>query len=209
MNEGPKKKQTKKPADRLGVLFTQVQLQYAEQNCKNRLSNLKLSMLTDPQKPWSKYATLDAKGGETRHLLPALTPVIKTAFAETMNPAEENMIAVLESLEKLVKLWDDAGIFLTSQEYAKSLGLASTFLAKYQWLHLCPTMHWCWKGEDFVGQISRLTHSVSIGVSSVRLPCKVAPKYGVLTHLYLTRSISDDTPEELNFGMSDHSFGKC
>ena len=134
--EGPKKKQAKKPADRLGVLFTQVQLQYAEQKCKNRLSNLKLSMLTDPQKHWSKYATLDAKGGETRHLLPALIPVMKTAFAETMDSAEENMIAVAESLEKLVKLWDDAGAFLTAQEYAKSLGLASTFLAKYHWLHL-------------------------------------------------------------------------
>ena len=61
-------------------------------------------------------------------------------------------------------------------------------------------MHWCWKGEDFVGQISRLTHSVSMGVSSFRLSSKVAPKYRVLTHLYLTRSMPDDASDDWNFG---------
>jgi hypothetical protein len=54
---------------------------------------------------------------------------------------------------------------------------------------LNPKLHWCFKGGDFVGQVSKLTHSVSMGVSSVRLSNKVAPKYRILVHLALTRSI--------------------
>ena len=52
---------------------------------------------------------------------------------------------------------------------------------------LNPRFHWCFKSEDFVGRISRLTHSVSMGVKATRLSLKVAPKYRVLLHLRLTR----------------------
>ena len=52
-----------------------------------------------------------------------------------------------------------------------------------------PKLQRCFKGEDFVGQMSRLTHSVSMGVSATRLSNKVAPKYRILVHLFLTRSM--------------------
>ena len=48
--EGPKKKAAKRPQDRLAVLFSQIQIYYSEQGCKNRLTNLRLSMFTDAQK---------------------------------------------------------------------------------------------------------------------------------------------------------------
>ena len=54
---------------------------------------------------------------------------------------------------------------------------------------LNPKLQRCFKGEDFVGQMSRLTHSVSMGVSATRLSNKVAPKYRILVHLFLTRSM--------------------
>lgn len=221
--EGPKKKVTVKPADRLAVIFTQVQAYYSEQQCQCRLTNLRLSMFTEPAKPWSKHPVLDCKGGEARHLLPAFTPVIQTAFADTMEACEQHMITAATSLEKLVQLWDDMGTFPTQGEYEKGLKLASAFLHSYNWLnmwslekdrncfnivakhhsfihlvwnakYLNPKLHWCFRGEDFVGQVSRLTHSVSMGVSSVKLATKVAPKYRLLVHLILTRSI--DTRED-------------
>lgn len=216
--EGPRQRTAKKPWERLAVLFSQIQIQYSEQGCKSRMTNMKLSMFCDPQKPWARHPVMDCKGAEARHLLPALTPVIQVAFADTMHACERNMITAATSLEKLVRLWDDMGVFPTAAEYKQSLCLASAFLQSYDWLnkwslekdrmsfhvvakhhsflhlvwdsqYLNPKLHWCFKGEDFVGQISKLTHSVSMGVSSVRLSTKVAPKYRILIHLVLTRSI--------------------
>ena len=46
-------------------------------------------------------------------------------------------------------------------------------------------------GEDFVGRISTLAHSISHGVRSTRLSLKVAPKYKVLLHLRLARQDMD------------------
>ena len=75
--EGPGVRAAKKPWERLAILFSQIQIHYTQQECKNRLTNLRLSMITDPTKPWSKHPVLDCKGGEARHLLPALIPVIQ------------------------------------------------------------------------------------------------------------------------------------
>ena len=219
--EGPGKRSKKKPCERLAVLFNQVQLEYTKQDCRNRLTNLKLAMITDPAKPWVKHSHLDCKGGEARHLLPALVPVIQRLFEDTQEECEQHMLVVATSLEKLVKGWDEADTFLTPAEYQRSLKLASAFLTSYAWLyqwslekdrksfHVVPKFHsfihliwnskflnprcqWCFMGEDFVGQVSKLTHSISMGVSSTRLSQKLAPKYRVLVHLFLTRSMKEN-----------------
>ena len=168
----------------------------------------------------NKEASL-AGSKRSRDLLPAFTPVIQRLFEDTMEECEQHMILVATSLEKLVKVWDDAGTFLTSPQYQKGLKLAGDFLTSYAWLnqwslekdrmsfHIVPKHHsfihlvwnskflnpriqWCFKAEDFVGQVSRLTHSVSMGVSSTRLSLKVAPKYRILVHLFLTRSMQQE-----------------
>ena len=169
--EGPGKTTQKKPWERLALIFQHVQGEYSKQGIASRLTNLRLSMFTDP-KPWAKNASLDCKGAEARHLLPALLPVLK---------------------------------LMLSLEYEESLALGKAFLEKdrcsfhivakhHTFIHLLwssrylnPRMQWCFKGEDFVGQISKLTHSISMGVSSTRLSLKVAPKYRVLLHFKLTR----------------------
>ena len=38
---------------------------------------------------------------------------------------------------------------------------------------LNPKRHWNFKGEDFVGRISRMAHSISFGVSSTRVSSKL------------------------------------
>ena len=99
------------------------------------MTNLKLSMFCDPQKPWAKHPGLDCKGSEARHLLPAFTPVIQAAFAETMEECEEHMVTAATSLEKLVLLWDEIGTFPTPAEYEQGLHLANAFLQSYDWLN--------------------------------------------------------------------------
>ena len=47
--------------------------------------------------------------------------------------------------------------------------------------------HWCFKAEDFVGKISRVAHSVSMGVRSTKLSTKLAPNYQLLLHFRFTR----------------------
>jgi len=198
-HEGPGQRQAKKPWERLSILFTQIQVEYTKQECKNRLTNLRLSMFTDAQKPWKKHASLDIKAAEARHLLPAMIPVLQKIFAGTEEQCEQHMLTAATSLEKLVQLWDTAGIIPTPAEYQQSLDLADDFLKRYEWLnkwslekdrmsfhivpkhhsfihlvwnskHLNPKYHWCFKAEDFVGQVARLTSSVSMGVSATRLP---------------------------------------
>ena len=61
--EGPRMRTAKKPWERLSVLFSQIQVHYTQQGCKNRLANLRLSMICDASKPWSKHPVLECKGG--------------------------------------------------------------------------------------------------------------------------------------------------
>ena len=225
-HEGPAKKCAVKPWERLSVIFGLIQEQYRDQKLENRLTNLKLSMFSDPAKPWATRASLDCKAGEAKHLLPALVPVLEKMFEGTSKPEEQKLITAASSLEKLVRLWDEAGTFLSGAEYGKSLALGKEFLDAYQWLHLWslekgrnsfaivakhhtfihlvwnsrfmnPTRHWCFKGEDFVGHISKMAHSVSFGVSSIRLSQKITAKYRVLVHFLLTREMHQNHLEDL------------
>ena len=124
--------------------------------------------------------------------------------------------AVKQLLEETAKVVKGA----KNETKEKRLSLGGAFLKSYAWLnawslekdrkslhivakhhsflhllwnskHLNPKLHWCFQGEDFVGQISKLTHSVSTGVSSTRLSSKVVGKCRILTHLFLTRSMQD------------------
>ena len=215
--EGPGKVASKPAWERLACIFDQVQVMYQMQETTCRLTNLKLSMFTDTKKPWKSWANLDCKGGEAKHLLPVLAPVLEKIFGVTMTPAEQKMIACVTSLGKLVQLWDESGTFPTEESFALALSLGKGFLDDYQWLnqwskdcgrksfhivhkhhsfmhllynsrYMNPKAHWCFKAEDYVGHISRLTHSISMGVRSTKLSQKLCPKYRVLLHLLLTRA---------------------
>ena len=54
-------------------------------------------------------------------------------------------------------------------------------------LHCNPKCHSCWQGEDFVGKISQMCHSVSFGTKCQRITVKLAAKYARMLHLLLTR----------------------
>lgn len=129
--EGPGKVASKKPAARLAVIFQEIQGEYKRQEIEHRLTNLRLSMFTDPAKPWSSKASLDVKAAEAKHLLPALLPLLERMFPD-MLAEERQMLAAATSLEKL---WDEADMFLSGSQYAKSLALGKEFLTAYKWLN--------------------------------------------------------------------------
>lgn len=219
-NEGPGAAQTVPPWKRLALLFDQIQCYYQEHSVETRLTNLKLSMFTKARSPHSEHAFLNAKGAECKHLAPALLKVCLDAL-DPDNPVHSNIIKALEGLVGLVQTFDNAGMYLDTGEYLLALRKAEVFLEHYDWLHewalaenrklfhvvvkhhtfehlvqnskyLNPRFHWCFKSEDFVGKISRLTHSVSMATRSTKLSLKVAPKYSLMFHLRLTRDGFDD-----------------
>ena len=214
--EGPGKRCAVPPGDRLGKIFTHVQKHYSEQGCQSRMTNLKLSMICDPQKPNATWASLDSKASECKHLSFALLPVVREAFEKSAKPHEKQIVEALETITELITLWDNADTTLTSDEFNYSTLLGERFFMIYhdlnQWaadegrsafhvvhkfhtfLHtiqqakyLNPKLNTCWRGEDYVGHLSKLAHSVSFGVKSTRITQKVALKYRILMHLLLTR----------------------
>ena len=210
-----KGKQSVKPSDRLALIFSQVQEQYKKQKTATRLTNLKLSMVCDVKKPHKEYPKLDCKAAECKHFMPALLPVIK-AMLDSTDEVHQHIVHALSSMVDLIKLFDDAGMFLDKRTYSKARKLARQFFSSYSWLnewaeeadrylfhitmkfHTCghmiqsscdinPRCCWNFRSEDFVGRMSTLGSSVVHGVKSTRLCCKINDKYQVLLHLQLDR----------------------
>ena len=207
--------QATKPADRLGIIFKEVQAVYTDKEVTCRLTNLVLSMFTDPKKPWANWANLSCKGGEGKHLAPCLLEVLKNIL-DFSKPEHSHMLKCLEHVCQVVAIWDSAGTFLTKAEFKKSWQLAQDAMKEYQWLnawsedcgrssfhivikhhslihlakdawYLNPRVFWCFKAEDYVGHIRTVTHSVSMGVKATKISQKLAIKYRILLHLLYTR----------------------
>lgn len=214
--EGPGRVQTVSPCKRLGLIFEQVQKVYRDNATPTRLTNLKLSMFVKESAPHAQFPFLKSKGAECKHLAPALLHVCKLIL-DANNPVDQQIVSALESMCTLVEVYDQCGMFLSEADHRTALQKAEMFLDSYDWLqkwalsldrklfhaaikfhtfwhlvqnskYLNPRFHWCFKSEDFVGRISRLTHSVSMAVKSTRLSLKVVPKYKLLLHLRLTRN---------------------
>ena len=215
------------PCKRLAIIFDHIQIFYRANGTATRLTNLKLSMFTKETKPHKNWAFLGTKGAECKHLAPALLSFCKKAL-DVANNVDQHIIASLDAMCSLVDVIDGASMFLSPVEYGLALEKAELFLDNYDWLNLWakgqdrrlfhivikfhmfwhliqnsqflnPRFVWCFKSEDFVGKVSRLTHSVSMAVRSTRLSLKVTPKYRLLLHLRLTRegfNLSLDELEE-------------
>lgn len=213
--DGPGARQAVPPSQRLALIFERVQSCYKARKSPTRLTNLKLSMFTKPDKPHQTWAFLNAKGAECKHLAPALLDVCKQVLDPT-NAVDSHIVNALESMVTVVDLLDKCNMFLSPSEFDSVLRRADLFLDNYDWLNkwaleeermlfhvvikfhmfwhlienskfLNPRYHWCFKSEDFVGRVSRLAFSVTMSVSSIKICLKVCPKYSFLLHLRLTR----------------------
>ena len=153
-------------------------------------------MLTDPKKPWAKNASLDCKGAEARHLLPALLPVLKLMLScEFVGWRKHNSNSSrVRRIPRLGKGFSGR-ITLPAPLVLGKGQMQLPHSGKAPHIHPLavefevpkPQNAVVLQKENFVGQISKLTHSISMGVSSTRLSLKVGPKYRVLLHFKLTR----------------------
>ena len=131
-------------------------------------------MFTDPKKPHAQPPSLQCKAAESKHLAPALLPVLKTLL---LGPRS------LHGASSAVpgRTCESSSLFLTSAEKILVEDLAKGFLDSYAWLsawalekrkctfhkvikfhifqHLIlnarflnPRGHWTFKDEDFVGR---------------------------------------------------------
>ena len=203
------------PAKRLSILFTEVQKEYTEHKVECRLTNLTLSMFCNPKQPHATHPMLHGKGAECKHLVKPLLAVLRKMLGKGRH-IHNNMLSCLQSISDLVDLWDGCGMFLSSSEWKRTMKLHKDFVQEYKLLgewaaendrylfhivakhhmmwHMCldsrhqnPRFSACWKGEDFVGKMSRLCHSCSFGTKCTRLTTKVLPKYQGMLHLLLMR----------------------
>ena len=210
-----KGKQAKKPGDRLAIIFTQVQEQYRLLGSTTRLTNLKLSMVCDPKQPHKEYPKLEAKGAETKHLLAALLPVLKSML-DPGDSLHQHMVGALQSMVGLVNLLDKADMFPTQEENLEAIDLDKRFCEHYWSLNqraqendrklyhivwkfhamhhliknfqvLNPKYTWNFRAEGFVGKNSRLASSIAMGVKSTRVSNKFLVKYRILLHMQLSR----------------------
>ena len=192
-----------------------------------RLTNLNLKMFVrDIKSPWSTWANLGAKGGECKHLAPCLLPVLQASL-DMSRPEHPKMVHCLENLVALTKAIDQCDLFLTSEEFNTFFNLAKGFVESYTWLnahfheagrplfhivnkshsflhwawearYISPSVHACWMGEDFVGRMAKVAHSISFGSKTQKLSMRLMPKYKALMHLTLKKVIGPDTHESLS-----------
>ncbi|CAL1164253.1 unnamed protein product [Cladocopium goreaui] len=208
-------KQNKQPSQRLALIFSKIQENYKELQTPTRLTNLRLSMICDPSKPHQEYAKLEAKGAETKHLLSAFLPVLKSIL-EPNNTLHQHMVGALEAMVDLVAAFDAAGLFPCPKEFQAMQDLDQRFCRHYtelnKWAqkndhklyhivykHHCqhhlvkeaqflnPRYTWNFRSEDFVGRVATLARSLAMGVKSTRLSGKLMIKYRILLHMQLTR----------------------
>jgi hypothetical protein len=213
----PPRPQAVNPARRLAVIFEHVQSFYKENQSPTRLTNLRLSMFASTKAPFASHPQLSTKAAESKHFAPALLHVCKAAL-DPENEVEQKIVRSMESICQVVDTFDKASEFLTEAEFKVASSCAEQLLEDYAWLRewaerssrnlfhtgplkfhtflhlvqnsrfLNPKCHWTFMDEDFVGRISKLTHSISMGVRATKLSMKVSPKYKLLLHLRLQRS---------------------
>ena len=210
-----KGKQSVKPSDRLATLFTQIQDKYKQFGTTTRLTNLKMSMVVDMKKPHGSWPALQCKGAETKGFMKPCLETIKLLLSKE-DPLHQSMVQSLQALVELVDLFDQADLFLSRAEYSQAVDLGKRFFDHYQDLvdwaksedrmlwnvtikfhmlhHLIlnakeinPKYCWNWRGEDFVGKVSRLGMSCCMGLKTTKLSCKLMDKYRILLHLQLEK----------------------
>jgi len=199
------KRQKVNPSQRINAMFSRIKQLYTERNVTSRMTNLRLSMITDPSKPHKNYACLEAKAAETKHLLPCLLQLIQEALPEE-EPIHETMIGCLTAFIEIQDLYDAIGMFPSPAEYGQACSLAKRFFDSYHDLHQWALLkgrklfhvtfkfhsfkhlvlnskylnfraHHNFRAEHFVGQISVLSHSCSFGVKTSKLCSKVNQKF--------------------------------
>ena len=206
------------PQRRLDIIFNRAQQLYKERHTPTRLTNLKIEMLSNADKPWADVPFLKVKGAECKHFLPVLAIIAKEV--STGSQHDEHKAKALELISEFCEFLDSKGMFLQPAEALHVISLIDRFFEQITWLHdwavsedrlayhvtikfhmlhhlalaaryLNPMYYWCFKAEDNIGKLAIMAHSVSMGVKSTNLSSKLCDKYKDFLHFRFTRGDQD------------------
>ena len=185
---------------------------------QRRLSNLKLKMFVNPEKPHQQCPELKCKGAECKWL----TKIFKVLSQVLHDGTEksEHIQRMFQGICNFQDVVDTSPCVPTDVQAAKAAESMKQFLTHYQHLHHAAEanddlnwhvvtkrhmayhlsenfrfmnckFNWCFKPEDFVGRVSVLAHSVYFGVRSTNMTTKLMEKYRMLMFIKFARGQSE------------------
>jgi hypothetical protein len=203
--KGPKgSRQSVKPEVRLGMIFQRIQQLYRELGVENTLSSLSLKdFLVDVDKPHQCKPSLKVKGANCKglvHVFAVLSKELSDNSATDLKISE-----MFHHRSVFTKLLDTCPMFPSPDQAAAAETSMAVFLQNFYWLHrakepdslqwnlqykhhnawhltesfrfMNPRFNWCFKGEDFVGSVAQMCHSVVHGSKSTAVSLKLFEKY--------------------------------
>ena len=159
---------------------------------------------------------LKAKATECKHFIPVLAIIARSMAGGT--EYDEHQACLLEGLAAFGRLMDESPIFPTDDQAEKAMTIMQDVLKHADWLkqtseaassgrfhivfkhhffqHMAeqfkfmnPRLAWCFKAEDYVGEIATIAHSCSFGTRSIDLPGKALAKWRNKLHFKLSEKI--------------------
>ena len=127
-------RQAVSPANRLALVFDKIQefWRRTETACSVRLTNLKLSMFCNEREAHAHFPALNTKGGETKHLLPAMCWVME--LMHDGSELHQHVTTALVAINKFVIVMDEADWVPSARQSQRLLRYAERFLKEYEWL---------------------------------------------------------------------------
>lgn len=207
---------------KLAELWHRLRAIYDELGITERFSKIFMSMLCNPAKPHSTWATLKGKGGETRHFIPVLMQLVKEQLQQKKNcQVRKHMFLALQAACNVYSTCDSQGMFMAAPASRFCLSSMEALLKNYSWFHhhtldqdmyycnIVPKCHfswhmayfskycnprhvWTYKCESWVGKVSTIAASCAHGTRSSALTVSLAKKYIVMVSVNLWRVVHDD-----------------
>jgi hypothetical protein len=203
--KGPKgSRQTVKPEVRLGKIFQILQELYRDLAVEHTLSSLGLKdFIADVDKPHQCKPSLKIKGANCK----ALVPVFAKLSAELCDGSETDLKIkeMFHHMSVFTILLDTSPMIPGLEQVSQAKDSMAGFLKAFEWLHkgkdpesfhwvlqykhhnawhlaesfqyMNPRFNWCFKGEDFVGIVAKMCHSVAHGCKSIAVAFKLFEKY--------------------------------
>jgi len=209
------------PQHRLSVLWQRVQELHKERKTSTRVTSLQLSMIANTKAPHAGFPYLRLSASETKHLVPIIAQVAAEVHQPSC-PRSHHKLQAAIAIQQFCDLLDSSGPVPTAAEARAAVASMGEFLSNYQALHdwaiennrmlyhvvpkfhmawhmayefeyLNPRFAWTFKCEDYVGQISKLGHDCTFGMSRMNVSRPICGKIRHCTHLRLDRGdFTDD-----------------
>ena len=98
-----------RPKEKLAAIWERAQALYTESGCLSRLTNLRLNMFLDPDRPRQQHPMLKAKGAECKHFIPVMA-TISAEISVGVPARDEHRTGALKSLSDFGELLDNCGM---------------------------------------------------------------------------------------------------